>query len=429
MAQGPLADLAQVGGAQHPALAPGQGLEQGDAQGGALLGVGAGAQLVQQHQPAPPGLGQDRLQVQDVAGEGGQAADQGLVVADVRVQGGQLRHLGAGPGRDGAAGAGQGGEQADGLEDHGLAAGVGAGDHHPGPLAVQLQGQGHGVVVQGLQVQGGPHRGQQQGVAGVQQVQPVLAQVGQGAVAQGRPAEQGQGLVGVRLEPVPALEIEAPGAQAVQEVPEEGVHRLVVLLVGLHQVVVQLDRLERLQEHGGAAAGAVQHQPRHLRAPLGPHRQALAAVALDDVGVLEGVRDLPEDLLQLGLDRLEAAAPGPVQVGQPGHLHGVQHAVVGEAAGQVVGQGGGVRQDGGGHLQQVDAQLRVRLGRLVRRPGQAGHRAQQGGHRPQAQPQLPPVLRQGPAHGVEDLVQGLVEGHDRQSARVRGPGRGQFQLP
>ena len=43
VAQGPLADLAQVCGTKDPAVAARQGLEQGDAQGGTFLGIGAGA--------------------------------------------------------------------------------------------------------------------------------------------------------------------------------------------------------------------------------------------------------------------------------------------------------------------------------------------------------------------------------------------------
>ena len=52
MAEGPLADLPQVGGAEDPAVAPGQALQQGDAQGRTLPGVGARAQFIQQHQAA-----------------------------------------------------------------------------------------------------------------------------------------------------------------------------------------------------------------------------------------------------------------------------------------------------------------------------------------------------------------------------------------
>ena len=52
MAQGPLADLPQVRGTEDPAVAARQSLEQGDAQGGALLGVRARAQFVQEDQAA-----------------------------------------------------------------------------------------------------------------------------------------------------------------------------------------------------------------------------------------------------------------------------------------------------------------------------------------------------------------------------------------
>ena len=282
---------------------------------------------------------------------------------------------------------------------------------------------------QRLQVQGRAHSGQQQGMAGFQQMQPVLAQIGQDAVAQGGPAQQGQGLVGVGLEQVPTLEVEPACAQAVQQVAQEGVHGLGVFLVGLHVVVVQLDRLERFQEHGGAGAGAVQHQPGHHGPAFHPHGQALASVAFHHVGFLDGFGAVPQDFLQAALHRLETAGPGPVAFGQAGHLHGVQLAVLGEAAGQLVGQGHGIGQQLGRHLKPVDAQFGALGRRPLRRPGQGRDVPEQDGAGAQALPQLPPVFRLRPAGGIQNLVQGLVEGHHGQGGRIRRPERAQFHLP
>ena len=111
VAQGPLADLAEVGGTEDPAVAARQGLEQGDAQGGAFLGVGAGAELVQQDHAAVMNRFEDLFQMQNMAAEGREASRDGLVVADVRVEAGQGRKGRALPGRHGATTGGQGRQQ------------------------------------------------------------------------------------------------------------------------------------------------------------------------------------------------------------------------------------------------------------------------------------------------------------------------------
>jgi hypothetical protein len=60
-----------------------QVVEQRAGDRGALLGVGAGAQLVEQDQRAAVGIAQHAHDAQDVRREGGQALLQALLVADV----------------------------------------------------------------------------------------------------------------------------------------------------------------------------------------------------------------------------------------------------------------------------------------------------------------------------------------------------------
>ena len=103
-------------------------LQYADCQRRALGGVGAGAQLVQQHQRAAAGNLQNSTDALHMTGEGRKALLNALLVADVHkvlvkmadgaalVRGDQkavLRH---------------GVEQPGGFQRHGLAAGVGAGD-------------------------------------------------------------------------------------------------------------------------------------------------------------------------------------------------------------------------------------------------------------------------------------------------------------
>ena len=99
----------------------------GDGEGGAFFGIGGGAEFVEQDERMRGRGAGDEIDVGDVGGEGGEILLDGLVVADVGEDGVEDGELGA-VGGDGDAGLGHQGEQADGFQGDGFAAGVGAGD-------------------------------------------------------------------------------------------------------------------------------------------------------------------------------------------------------------------------------------------------------------------------------------------------------------
>ena len=144
--QGVGLELGVMGGGQHRGLPPLQFPQDGHRQGGALGGVGARAQLVQQHQGISPRLLQDGYDVGHVGGEGGQGLLDGLFVADVGEHLGEHRHLAARPGGNLQPGLGHQGEQAAGLQGDGLAPGIGAGDHQLAHRSAQPQVDGHHLV-------------------------------------------------------------------------------------------------------------------------------------------------------------------------------------------------------------------------------------------------------------------------------------------
>ena len=116
--------------------------QDGLGQGRPLLRVGAGTQFVDEYQGTGGYLVEDSPQVLDVGAEGGQRLLDALLVANVGVDTVQQGKLG-GLGGDVQAGVGHQSQQADGLEGHGLAAGVGAGDDHYPVGATQFQADGH----------------------------------------------------------------------------------------------------------------------------------------------------------------------------------------------------------------------------------------------------------------------------------------------
>ena len=81
---------------QHQAAARDQPLEQRHGERRALLGIGAGAELVEQHQALRTGQLPRLLEPQQPAAEGGAVGEQVLLVADRRDQRCRARHLAAG---------------------------------------------------------------------------------------------------------------------------------------------------------------------------------------------------------------------------------------------------------------------------------------------------------------------------------------------
>ena len=119
-----------MGSHQGGDAAPEQVRQDRACQRGAFLRVRARAQLVQDHQRVLVGFLQDLDDIGDVPGEGGEGLFDGLLVADVCIDGCETGQFRAGLGRDVQAALCHGGQQADRLERNCLAACVGAGDDH-----------------------------------------------------------------------------------------------------------------------------------------------------------------------------------------------------------------------------------------------------------------------------------------------------------
>ena len=276
-------------------------------------------------------------------------------------------------------------------------------------------------MIQGIQLERVPDHPQQQGVPGLHQTQAGAALQGQRALAQVLPAQERKNLVHLRLEAVPAFEILAARPQAIQQLPQEGLHPLQVRPVRFDEVVVEADGLEGLDEHCGAAGGPVEHESRYRALALLAHRQTGAPVPFHDVGFLEGLRCLSQELLEPVLDRLEAALPFAMEGRELRNPQGIQLAVLQEAPSQTIHDRLGVRQQRSGHLQEIDAQVGTRLRRLFCGPDQGCNRSQKERGRPETRSELTPVLGQGPPCRAEDLIERLIESDEGQSRGLLGP--------
>ena len=397
------------GGHQGPHL-PGA-VDDGGGQGRALDGVGARPQLVKEDQGAVVRLLQDAHDVHHVGGEGGQALGDGLLVPHVGQHPVEHPDAAVVPHRDVEAALGHEGEQADGLEGDGLAAGVGAGDHQGVEVLPQHQVVGHRLVRI------------QQGVAGLAQVEALLRDfgragahpVGQLGLGEDHVQEDEQAVVLGDVLP----ELGAVGGQLRQDALD------LLLLPGLEllELVVGLHHPHGLDEEGGAGGGHVVDQAGHVVFVLRLHRHHEAVVALGDDGLLEVLGLVGGDELVQNVPHLGGGGPdvppdgGQLRAGRVGDLvlpqDGagdllLQEAVGRQGAEQVVDAGlgpvalplavllgGAGRPQHGGDVQQLPGVQRApHVGPLEG----GGHRldAGQGGTAPQG----------GHLDGGTGLVQG-----------------------
>ena len=100
----------------------------GDGEGGAFVGIGGGAELVEEDERSGCAARcGDAVEIDDVRGEGGEGLLDGLGVADVGEEGVEDGQSG-GCGGDRDSGLGHEGAERGGFEGDGFAAGVGAAD-------------------------------------------------------------------------------------------------------------------------------------------------------------------------------------------------------------------------------------------------------------------------------------------------------------
>ena len=373
-------ELAEVGGGDREPGPLGQVAQQGDRQGRALGGIGAGAHLIEQHQ-AGARAGVARQSSQDpgdaahVAAEGGEVLLQGLLIADV----GQ-HQLAPGKGGGAAAGqkqagAGHQGRQAHTFERDGFAAGVGAGDRHHPQLRAHLHAHRHHPMAALA-----AFLPEQQGMA--QALQPdrgagIRLQLGPHGAEGLAVAGPGQGEIQLHQHRLEVGEGRLLSADQATELQQHLLLLLPLLTGQPTNPVAQGDHGLGLDEHRAAGGGTVVDQAGQLGGGPGLHRQHGPAVALGHDRVLEQGAVATDQLL-------EALAP------------------VGAGGGQLAAQ---LRQGGTGAIRhpaallQAEAQplLQLREGAQVRHQGR-GHGPDRGVLDLAAQA---PGRRQGGGHGQQ----------------------------
>ncbi|CUP68050.1 Uncharacterised protein [Flavonifractor plautii] len=252
-------------------------------------------------------------------------------------------------------------QKADGLEGHGLAAGVGAGDDQRVEALPQPQVVGHrlGRV--------------QQGMAGLFQLDTAPAQPGLAGIHPGGQLGPGKDHVQHHQQIVVLDDILfMPGAVG-GELPQDALYLLFLPGLELPQLVVGLDHPHRLDKKGAAGAGHVVDQAGNVVFVLRLHRHHIPAGAHGDDGLLEvlGLRggdQLLQDVPHLGgrgpdvppnVGQLRAGGVGDLVLPQNGGGNLVlQEAVGGQGGEKVVDAGlliplpGGVVPGGPGAAQQ-----------------------------------------------------------------------------
>ena len=137
-----------MGSCHHPTAHFPAELNDGRSQSRTLSRVGARAQLIEEHQSSVIALRHHIHDGSHVAGEGRKALGNGLLVADIRENGLEGRKSAAVSRGNVQAALGHQGEQTDGFQGDGFAAGVGAGDDHGIKIRAKPDGnRNHGFGV------------------------------------------------------------------------------------------------------------------------------------------------------------------------------------------------------------------------------------------------------------------------------------------
>ncbi len=301
-----------MGGDQTARASLEEALEEGLRQRRPLLGVGARAELVDEHQALRVGVLEHLLQPQQVGGEGGEALLQALLVADVHEElGGEVERRALGGHEE--PGLGHEHREAQGLEQRGLAAHVGAGEQQDAVLGGELEVVGDGAG--------------DEGVAGVGQAvgarleagpgePPVLGQAGGGAGE----VELDEGLEGFR-------QLGVVG-QNPRELEEDAVDLGLLLQAQAGELVVERHHAGGLEEDRHPGVRLVEHDARDLVLGAGLHRDHVAVAPDGDEPVLDGagvaVHEAVEPVLDALAQRVERGADlAQARAGRVAHVAGL----------------------------------------------------------------------------------------------------------
>jgi len=238
-----------------------------------------------------------------------------LIVADVGVHPWAARQAGL-RGRHGHTTLRQDNSQPDHLQDHRLAAGVGPGDDHRAGVGAQVEVERHRfrrVLLEGVEgvdvVRQAQHRGDHQRVARtVKRQLPV-----------GKNGPHGIGEVGETCLRLPRIELAdtvlgprqciGGSAYVTGEVGEQALDLMLLGTIRLHQRVLLVERLQRLDVDGLPRRGGVVHHAGECAASPGAHRNDVTAAALRHQAVAQHAIELV--VLHQMLERLHHARPEP----------------------------------------------------------------------------------------------------------------------
>ena len=375
MARGKALQRLEVRGGDTERPALGQGLQRRLGESRALVGIGAGAELVQQNERAVVHLLEDFLELLDEGGEGREVLGHALIVADDGEDGAQQGQPRALAGGHVQAGLRHETEKPEGLEGDGLAAGIGPRDHEERRGLADLDVHRNDRPLGRF-----PLLGEEQGIAGAESPRRVLvAHDGLRRlhpIGQLRPGEDAVESPQVFHEPLELGELLSHGVGQGGEHAED----LCLLLARhLHQVVVGLHDAFGLDEESGSALRPVVDDPLEAGLGLRSDGQDIAAVTDGDVALLEDV--LGRRALEIGLESLdhlgaELAALLPEALERGARL--VTHAAIGiERSAEKIGE----RAEGGqpgqgpseiGSLGRDGAPIGAEPGRRLQEGRQAG---------------------------------------------------------
>ncbi len=366
---------ADVRGGDAAAAAAQQLVENGLADGGALVRVGTGADLVDQDERPGAGFVQHLHLATQMGAEGAERLLHALLIADVDEDVLEDAHDGAPLDGNGHAGLGHERQQADRLERDGLSAGVGAGDDQQVEIVAEAIVDRDDAVLRLAAAAAALHQVEQQRVAGAAYGDDRLVLDHRAAqVERLREAPLGGDQIEHRDRIQRFDDLLGVDVDLVAELPEQAGNLLRLLRPQVADAVVELDGAGRLDVERRTAVGAAVNDARQPAAVLGLDRQDHAVGVKGvvrvlqqaaNVGVVQQPLDGAADVERGGLDL--AADAGQLRAGVVAHV------------GPLIDDGLDAVGDG---LEVADALRQVgQLGRLGRQVGQPASNLVRAGQR------------------------------------------------
>ncbi len=279
-------------------------IENGHRQCGAFLGVGAGAELVEEHQTPPARVIENVGDGRHVTGERGKRLFEGLLVADIRENIVEERERASFIGRDLHAELVHEGEEAGGLQRNGLTPGVGARHDEPPEWGIDSDLYGYDGATQ-------------ERMPRAAETHPLCAGLRAEAVvlrAVACACEQRIEVGGLRFEGTERRQLRPHGCRQLSQ------YALYLLIVGrlcLTQLVVEIDEIGGLDEERGAGLRHLVHDTFDAVSVVRAQRQYGPAVSLrrgvgGPVLGAVGVAEVGDRLfLDAALRRADARAQAP----------------------------------------------------------------------------------------------------------------------